>query len=111
VHYVRIVQVKDTIEELEEKGFYDWNWDGITEDRGMVMDDLEEVVFCIFKDHVNGLVFQHDLAELNDIDILNLAIECDLATATLADSSVSNDLTLLVWFKFLDCIDCTVAVL
>ena len=40
MHYVRVVQVKDTIEELEEKGFYDWDWDGITEDRGMMMDDL-----------------------------------------------------------------------
>ena len=29
----------------------------------------------VFKDHVNGLVLQHDLAELNDIDILDFAIE------------------------------------
>lgn len=34
----------------------------------------QKVVFGVFKYHVDGLVFQHDLSKLDDINVLNLPV-------------------------------------
>jgi hypothetical protein len=133
-----VMQVSDAIDDLPkerlEHGYRDRR-----PCRGMVMDDLlpsgvrqtnglrqmielphEKVVLGIFKDHVDRLFLEHDLAQSCEIDIVQFSVELrgqevstdsettaypthhNLSASTLADPSVGDELSLLVWLEFLD---------
>lgn len=67
----------------------------------MVMDYLQKIMRGIMEDHVDGLVFECDFSQGDDILVLQLSIEGNLSHGTLADAGVSSVL-FLVWLELFD---------
>jgi hypothetical protein len=42
----------------------------------------EKVVFCVVKDHIDGLVFEDDFAECNDVFVANLPVKLQRRVST-----------------------------
>lgn len=79
----------------------------------------QKVMFCVFKDHVNGLVLEDDLFESHNIFMVDLLVQLfpsstssvhqhifctyrNLSDRALTDAGVGYHVALLVRFKFLD---------
>lgn len=54
----------------------------------VVMDDLEQVMLGIFKDHENTFILQNDFDQANDIDVTQLGAQCHLTNSRLRYSGI-----------------------
>jgi hypothetical protein len=61
------MKILASVEQLEHDTFHRGRWDGMTCRLGVMMDDLQEIVLGVLKDHEDTFVFQDDLMKLDDI--------------------------------------------
>ena len=96
------VQVLAAIEQLEHDGLDGGGGDGVTGLLGVVVDDLEEVVFGVLEDHEDALVLEDDLDQLDDVLVVELGAQSHLADGRLGDARVGDLLPLLIGLELLD---------
>lgn len=63
------VEVLTAVEELEHDGFDGCGWDGMACRLSMVVDDLEEIMLCVFENHKDAFIFEDDLDEPDDVHV------------------------------------------
>src|SRR5277367_2236314 len=68
----------------------------------VMMYDLQKIMFCIFKDHENTLVFQDDLDKPDNVDMTQLGAKCHFPDGGLGDTRILDLLAFLVRLEFLD---------
>ena len=63
------MEILASIEKLEHDALHRSRWNGVTSRLSVVMDDLEEIMLGVLKDHENAFVFQDDLVKFDDINM------------------------------------------
>lgn len=97
------VEVEKAVEQLEEDGLDHWGGDGAARTLlGMVVDDLQEVVFTVLKDHEDAFLFEDNFDEMDQVRVGELRAESDFADGGLGKAGVLQRLALLVGLKLLD---------
>lgn len=67
--YPICMKVLAAIEKLEHYGFNCWSRNGMAGRLGMMVDNLEKVMFGILKHHEDTLVFEDNLNEADDVHV------------------------------------------
>lgn len=83
----------------------------------MMMNELQEIMFSVLKDHINRFVFKNDFGERDDVFVADFSVElaksdtdkeyctityCYFPDSTLADTSIGNNVAFFVWFELFD---------
>jgi hypothetical protein len=63
------MEILTSIKQLEHDTLHRSRWNGMTSRLSVVMDDLQEIMLGVFKDHEDAFVFQDDLMEFDDINM------------------------------------------
>ena len=58
-------EIEKAIQKLEEDRAHHWGWDGVALRLGVVMDNLEKIVFRVFEDHEDAFAFENDFDEMD----------------------------------------------
>lgn len=96
------VQVLAAVEELEHDAL-DGVWrDGMPRLLGVVVDDLQQVVLGVLKDHEYALVLEDDFDELDDVGVVEFGAEGHFSHGGLRDARVGDLLAFLVRLELLD---------
>lgn len=61
------MEVEEAIKKLEEDGLYSRCWYWVTGRLGVVVYNLQKIMFGILKDHEDALVLEYNLNQMNDI--------------------------------------------
>lgn len=96
------VQVLAAVEQLEHDALDGLRRHGMARLLCVVVDDLQQVVLGVLKDHEDGFILQDDLVQADDVGVAELAAERHLAHGGLRDARVGDDLALLVGLELLD---------
>jgi len=83
---------------LEHDGLDGPGWYGWAVWLGMMMHDLQQVVFGIFEDYEDTFVLQYDLNCVNDVCVRELAAKRHFTDCGLGNACVLW-IALLVWFE------------
>ena len=65
----------------------------------MVVDDLEQVMVCVFKHHEYTLILEDDLFELHNVGMIQLGAERHFPDGRLRETSILNGLAFLFRFE------------
>ena len=74
------VQVQNAVEQLEENALDGRRRNGVAGRLGVVMDDLEQVVFGVLEHHEDALVLKDDLDQVDEIGMGQLRTEGHFTT-------------------------------
>ena len=69
----------------------------------VVVNDLQEIMLRILKDHIDAFILQYDLNELDNINMAQFGAQRHLSHGRLRNASVVNLLTLLIGLELLYC--------
>jgi len=75
MHDPVLVEIVQTIEELEEDGFDHTGGYGSAGWLGVVVDDLQEVVLAVLEDHEDTFVFQNDFDKVDEVWVSKFCAE------------------------------------
>jgi hypothetical protein len=73
------MEVEETLQELVQDGFDGPGGNGLALRLVVVVNDLEQVVFGIFEDYEDALVFQDDFIGMYDVEVCKLGAKSHLA--------------------------------
>ena len=99
------VEVVTSIEKLEQQTLDDSGRDGPSRPGRLcrvMMNDLQQIVLGVLKDHEDALVLEQRLHQANDVGMAQLRAETHLADGRLRDARVADLLALLVGLELLD---------
>jgi hypothetical protein len=96
------MQILAAVEQLEHDALDGGWWDRMARLLCVVVDDLQQVMFCVLKDHEDALVLEDSFDIAYDALVTKLAAEAHLTDGTLGDAGIANLLALLVGLELLD---------